>query len=467
MIDFETIVLRSLLTNTDYLRRVIPYIKPNYFTGVHSKLFKTLSGYVAKYNKLPTEEAFVHAIQNDNQKYTSDETQELNTIVVEVFKKNDADIDWLINETEKWCQDRAIFNAIMESIDIINKPAEKNTHAIPDLLKEALSVTFDANVGHDYTDNWDSRYNFYHESVEKIPFDIDYLNRITNGGLTRKTLNVLLAGTGVGKSLCMCHLAASYLTQGFNVLYVTAEMSEERIAERIDANLFDVPIDQLYTLSKEMFKNNINKIIAKTSGKLVVKEYPTGQAHAGHIRALLNELKLKKNFTPDIIVIDYLNIFASSRIRSMGGSINSYNYVKAIAEEMRGLAVEFDVPLITATQVNRSGFSNSDPGLEDTSESFGLPATADLFLSIYTDETLRQQGKYLFKQLKTRYGDLTKNQRFLVGVDYPKMRLYDIPDSEQYSNKQQQEEEEDKGPVFDNSEFGGRKFNKPMEGINV
>lgn len=456
MIEIQTVILRNLLNNDEYLRRTIPYIKSEYFTGVYSKLFNTLVKYVAKYNKLPSEEAFVLGVQDDQSSYSEDDMFDLNALIQEVYDKKEVDNDWLINETEKWCQDRAVYIAVMKSITIINSPTE-DRGSIPGVLQDALSVCFNAYIGHDYLDNWDKRYEYYHEDIDRMPFDIDYLNRITGGGLIRKTLVVLMAGTGVGKSLSMCHMAASYLAQGYNALYITAEMSEERIAERIDGNLFDIPIDQLSSLSKEMFKNNINNIIKKTAGKLIIKEYPTGQAHSGHIRALLNELKLKKNFTPDVIFVDYLNIFASARIRSLGGSINSYTFIKAIAEEMRGLAVEFNVPLVTATQVNRTGFSNSDPELEDTSESFGLPATADLFLALSTNEDLIRQNQMMVKQLKNRYCDPNKYKRFFVGVDYSRMKLYDIPESQQTAAREPSQAPEEDVPVFDKTEFGSRR----------
>jgi archaellum biogenesis ATPase FlaH len=337
----------------------------------------------------------------------------------------------------------------MESISIIDGKHETMTKgALPDLLSQALGVAFDTNVGHDYVENYEERFDFYHTEEDRIPFDLDYLNRITKGGVPRKTLNIALAGTGVGKSLFMCHVAAGALVEGRNVLYITMEMAEERIAERIDANLLNTPIDQLSNMSREMFKNKVEDIARKTAGKLIVKEYPTGSAHAGHFRALLNELKLKRQFEPDIIFIDYLNICASSRMKAMGGSINSYTYIKAIAEELRGLAVEFNVPIFSATQTTRSGFGNSDVGLEDTSESFGLPATADLMFALIATEELEQLGQMMVKQLKNRYNDPTQHKRFVIGVDRSKMRLYDVDIQEQTLT--------DDTPVFDNTEAGQR-----------
>jgi archaellum biogenesis ATPase FlaH len=361
-------------------------------------------------------------------------------------------MEWLVEKTEKFCQDRAVFNAVMESISIIDgKHQTLSKNAIPDVLTKALSVSFDTNIGHDYLENSDARFDFYHLEEERIPFDLDYFNRITKGGLPNKTLNIALAGTGVGKSLFMCHSAAGALSSGKNVLYLTMEMSEERIAERIDANLLNVPIDQLEHLSKPMFDDRVSRVKGKTEGKLIIKEYPTGSAHANHFRALFNELKLKKQFVPDIIYIDYLNICASARMKGMGGAINSYSYIKSIAEELRGLAVEFDVPIVSATQTTRSGFNNDDVGLEDTSESFGLPATADFMFALISNDELKANNQILVKQLKNRYNDLNTYQRFVVGIDRSKMRLYDVDQNDSPLNK-----EVDNGPAFDNSNSGQR-----------
>ena len=411
------------------MRRVLPFIKPEYFEGVYQQLFRQVAKFVAKYNKLPTAETFKIEL-DDNNNMSDEHYRHAVEIIPEIFKKEEVDETWLYNKTEKWCQDRALFNAIMESISVIDGKHQKLTKdALPDLLQKALAVTFDTNIGHDYLENILERYEFYHSQEEKIPFDIEKLNEITKGGLSNKSLNIALAGTGVGKSLFMCHLAASALSLGKNVLYITMEMSEERIAERIDANLLDIPIDQIEHMTQEMFTNAVNRLKTKTNGKLIVKEYPTGSANANHFRALLNELKLKKGFIPDIIMIDYLNICASSRMK-MGGSVNSYAYIKAIAEELRGLAVEFDLPIVSATQTTRTGYSSSDPGLEDTSESFGLPATADLMFALVSNEELEAQGQIMVKQLKNRYNDPNKNKRFVVGIDRSKMRLYDVDNTD-------------------------------------
>ena len=427
-INIEQTILRNVLTDERYMRKVLPFIKADYFDGVYRQLFKEVGKYVQKYNRLPTLESFKIEIDQSD-KFNDEQYQHAVEIIPNIFTQEKVDDKWLIDTTEKWCQDRAVYNAIMESISIIDGKHQSLTkNALPDILTKALAVSFDTNIGHDYIENVEQRYDFYHEQEERIPFDLEYFNKITKGGLPNKTLNIALAGTGVGKSLFMCHVAAAALTQGRNVLYITLEMSEERIAERIDANLLDVPIDQLENLSKDMLMNKVSTIAARTEGKLIIKEYPTGQAHASHFRALLNELKLKKNFTPDIIFIDYLNICASSRMKGMGGSINSYSYIKAIAEEIRGLAVEFDVPIVSATQTTRSGFSNSDVGLEDTSESFGLPATADLMFALISNEELASLGQIMVKQLKNRYNDPNVNKRFVVAVDRSKMRLFDTDD---------------------------------------
>ena len=415
--NLEQTILRNLLTDEGYMRKVLPFIKPDYFEGIYRILFREAGKFVAKYNKLPNAESF--KIELDQSDKLSDEQYNLAMdIVPQLFTGDKVDDKWLVDTTEKWCQDRAIYLAIMESISIIDGKHEKLTKgALPDLLSNALGVGFDLKVGHDYVENAEDRYEFYHTEEDRLPFDLEYFNKITKGGVPRKTLNIALAGTGVGKSLFMCHVASSALVQGYNVLYITMEMAEERIAERIDANLLDVPIDQLDKLPKNTFSLKVQEIARKTQGKLIIKEYPTGSAHSGHFRALLNELKLKRQFEPDLIFIDYLNICASSRMKGMGGAINSYSYIKAIAEELRGLAVEFDIPIFSATQTTRSGFSNSDIGLEDTSESFGLPATADLMFALITTEELERQGQFAVKQLKNRYNDPTLHKRFVVGVD--------------------------------------------------
>ena len=446
--NLEQTILRNLLTDEGYMRKVLPFIKPDYFEGIYRILFRQAGKFVAKYNKLPNAESF--KIELDQSDKLSDEQYNLAMdIVPQLFTGDKVDDKWLVDTTEKWCQDRAIYLAIMESISIIDGKHEKLTKgALPDLLSNALGVGFDLQVGHDYVENAEDRYEFYHTEEDRLPFDLEYFNTITKGGVPRKTLNIALAGTGVGKSLFMCHVAASALVQGQNVLYITMEMAEERIAERIDANLLDVPIDQLDKLPKNTFSLKVQDIARKTQGKLIIKEYPTGSAHAGHFRALLNELKLKRQFEPDLIFIDYLNICASSRMKGMGGAINSYSYIKAIAEELRGLAVEFDIPIFSATQTTRCGYSNSDIGLEDTSESFGLPATADLMFALITTEELEQQGQFMVKQLKNRYNDPTLHKRFVVGVDRSKMRLYDVEENQQTLT--------DDTPVFDKTPTGER-----------
>jgi len=442
-------ILRSLLNNEDYLRKVIPFLKPNYFEGPLKIIFKQIGAFVDKHNTLPTLEAFrIDLEQND--KLSDDMFTEISAMLPEIFSEPDIDQDFLLENTERWCQERALHIAVMESINILDGKNEKMTkNAIPEILSEALGVGFDVNIGHDYIENAEERYEFYNRVEEKLPFDLDNFNKITKGGLPDKTLNIALAGTGVGKSLFMCHVAASALLQGKNVLYITMEMAEERIAERIDANLLDIPIDQLDKLPKTMFAEKIEALSKKTVGKLIVKEYPTGSAHVGHFRALLKELKLKRSFIPDIIFIDYLNICSSSRMKAMGGAINSYTYVKAIAEELRGLAVEFAVPLVSATQTTRSGYGNSDPGLEDTSESFGLPATADLMFALISNEELEQSGQIMVKQLKNRYNDPGKYKRFVIGIDRSKMRLYDAA-------PQDQTLVDDGIPVFDKTPSGDK-----------
>ena len=407
------------------MRKVLPFVKPDYFEGIYRILFKEAGKFVGKYNKLPTIETFKIELDQSDRIGGENYTVAVD-LLPQLFSSEKIDEEWLLNNTEKWCQDRAIYNAVMESISIIDGKHESLTKgALPELLQKALGVAFDTNVGHDYIQNVEERWDFYNKQEERIPFDIEYFNKITKGGVPNKTLNIALAGTGVGKSLFMCHVASSALVDGKNVLYITMEMAEERIAERIDANLLNVPIDQLETMPKTMFTEKVKQLSTKTTGQLIIKEYPTGSAHAGHFRALLNELKLKRQFEPDIIFIDYLNICASSRMKGMGGSINSYNYIKAIAEELRGLAVEFDLPIFSATQTTRSGYSNSDVGLEDTSESFGLPATADLMFALISNEELNALGQILVKQLKNRYNDPTQYKRFAIKVDRSKMRLED------------------------------------------
>ena len=428
MTNLPNLILRNLIQRESFCRKALPHIKSEYFEGTDRIVYELILSFITKYNKLPNSPSLqVEYEESDLNKLKSAEV--LSTIQT-LAKEDDCQEDWLLDSTEKWCQDRAVLLAIIESIEIIDgKSKDKGKGAILDILKNAISVTFDTNVGHDYLENADDRYAFYHEHEERMPFDLEMFNTITKGGVPNKTLNIILAGTGGGKSLMMCHFAAAALSQGKNVLYVTMEMAEERIAERIDANLFDISLDQLGHVSKEIFDSKIAKIQAKTNGKLVIKEYPTGSAHVGHFRALLNELRLKKDFQADMIFIDYLNICSSARIRGLGGSVNTYSFVKAIAEEIRGLAVEFNVPIWSATQLNREGYKSSDVDLTDTSESFGLPATADFMIAAISNEKLESSGQLLIKQLKNRYNDPSSNKRFTVGVDRPHMRLFDVEDA--------------------------------------
>ena len=428
--QLPTHILNHLLHNEEFCRRVVPYLKKEYFEGTHKTVFDLITKFVARHNKLPTSKVLELELRKINA--PEDVLNNASRLISEIKDKSEINNDYLIGEAEKWCKERAVYLAIMDSIQIIDgKDKERGEGSIPEILQSALGVSFDQKIGHDYIDNSDQRFEFYNHEEDRIPFDLDYFNKITKGGLPNKTLNIALAGTGVGKSLFMCHCAASTLNQGKNVLYITMEMAEERIAERIDANMMNLPIQQLSTLPKNVFDDKIGKIAKSSVGKLIIKEYPTGAAHTGHFRALLNELRLKKNFQPNIIYIDYLNICASSRMRGLGGSINSYSYIKAIAEELRGLAVEFGVPIVSATQTTRSGYSNTDVGLEDTSESFGLPATADLMFALITSEELEELGQMMVKQLKNRYNDPTKYRRFVIGVDRSRMKLYDVEESAQ------------------------------------
>ena len=430
MQEIETIILKSLTNNEVFLRKALPHIKKEYFEKQHQAVYDIFLKFVTKYNKLPT--PAILEIEFKESEYTNRPiANDTLTLIRELSNDNDVELDWLIDSTEKWCKDRAVYLALMESISIVDGNTDKAEGAIPDILTKALSVTFDTNVGHDYFENVEERYDFYHLKEDKIPFNIELLNTITKGGVPRKSLNIILAGTGVGKSLAMCHFAADALSQGRNVLYITLEMAEEKIAERIDANLFDVDIATLTDLSKDAFINKAHIANQKTHGKLIIKEYPTAVAHVGHFRSLLNELKMKKKFMPEVIYIDYLNICASSRVKGLGGSINTYSLIKAIAEEIRGLAVEYNVPIWSATQVTRTGFGNSDVEITDTSESFGLPATADLMLALISTEQLESMNQLMVKQLKNRYNDPTQNKRFCIGIDRSKMRLYDIEDSAQ------------------------------------
>ena len=422
----DTIILVNLIKNERYLRKVLPFIKDEYFTdNEHKYAFNKIREYVEKYNNPPTLEAMSVAFDDG-----TDEDHKLLQTIFE-YEQEAQEFKWLVDETEKFCKDKAVFNAVLEGIQIIDgKSKDLTPDALPDLLTKALQVGFDTNVGHDFIEDSEKRYDYYHRLEEKVEFDLDMFNRITDGGLSNKTLNIALAGTGVGKSLFMCHMAAACISKGQNALYITLEMSEERIAERIDANLMNVNITDLKDLSKQMFEDRIKKINDKIQGRLIVKEYPTASAHSGHFKALIQELKLKRNFHPDIIFIDYLNICSSSRFKP-GSSANSYTIIKSIAEELRGLAVELDVPIVSATQTTRGGYDNSDVSLTDTSESFGLPATADLMFALISTEELEELGQFMIKQLKNRYADPTRNRRFMIGVDRSKMRLYDLEDSAQ------------------------------------
>jgi replicative DNA helicase len=417
-------ILSNLLHDEVYARKVLPFIRDEYFEERTDRVvFQQIAEYVKAYDGLPTKEV-LHIEAEKRDDLTQDEFSLVENLI-DALHESTSERAWAEDTTESWCKERAIYLALMKSIQIADGQDEKhNNDAIPDILKDALSVGFDQHVGHDYIDDSEGRYEYYHRKENKIEFDLEMFNKITAGGVSNKTLNIALAGTGVGKSLFMCHYAASVLLQGKNVLYVTCEMAEEKIAERIDANLLNTNIKEVAELPKTVFEKKVNKLREKTQGKLIIKEYPTASAHVGHFRSLLSELKLKKNFTPDIIFIDYLNICASSRYRS-AVNVNSYNYVKAIAEELRGLAVEFDVPIFSATQTTRSGFTSTDPDLTDTSESFGLPATADLMIALISSDELEELGQIMVKQLKNRYNDPTYNKRFVVGIDRPKMRLYD------------------------------------------
>ena len=425
MNEVENLVIKNLLLNEEYVRKALPFIKSEYFSEITPrKIFDVTCKYFTDYSALPTKEALV--IEIGQLTGISDDQHKQIVKAISEIDSEVSDFDWILDTTEKWCQERALYLALMSSIKIAEGNDEKRaTGAIPTILSEALAVTFDNHIGHDYLEDYEERYEFYHQKEEKIPFDLEFFNRITKGGLPNKTLNVALAGTGVGKSLFMCHCASSTLLQGKNVLYITLEMAEEKIAERIDSNLLNCDIQNITELPKLMFENKVTNIAKKTQGKLVIKEYPTASASVSHFRALLNDLALKKSFSPDIIFIDYLNICASSRYSKLG-NVNSYSYIKAITEELRGLAVESNVPIVSATQTTRSGYGSSDVDLTDTSESFGLPATADLMFALISTEELEEINQIMVKQLKNRYNDPTINKRFVVGIDRAKMRLYDV-----------------------------------------
>ena len=425
----ELTILRNFFFNEDFTRKALPFVKPDYFTNrIEKLLYEEVDKFVQQYKNLPTKETIL--IELGRRKDLNDEEVKLIKELVTSLNDEKSDLQWLLDTTEKFCKDRAVHNAVLEGIKILDcKDKTRTPEALPSLLGDALGVSFDKHVGHDYIEDAQARFEWYHTKEKRFPFDLSYFNRITKGGIPSKTLNIALAGTGVGKSLFMCHAASAFLTQCLNVLYITLEMAEERIAERIDANLFDISMDDIRTMPKELYDNKVKKLENKTNGRLVIKEYPTASAHSGHFKALMNELALKKSFKPQVIFIDYLNICASSRFK--GGNISSYFYIKAIAEELRGLAVEFDVPIFSATQTTRTGFVSTDIGLEDTSESFGLPATADFMFALMSNEELEGLGQMKVKQLKNRYNDPAINRSFIVGVDRAKMRLYDVENTAQ------------------------------------
>jgi len=450
-VQLEKIILRNLIRNDSFTRKVIPFLKAEYFSDMYERtVFEQIQSYFDEYTSCPTIEALL--IDLDNNTNLNDKTStEANRIVSNldtIVSDEDTPLDWLVDQTEQWCKDRAIYIAVMNSIDVLDKSSLRSTGEIPEMLRDALAVSFDSHIGHDQLEDAEARFEFYQTEEEKLPFDLEYFNKITKGGLPNKTLNVVLAGTGVGKSLFMCHMASAALMMGKNVLYITLEMSEERIAERIDANILNVPMKELPEMEKDMFDKRIDKLRQKTSGKLIIKEYPTAAAHVGHFRHLLQELHIKKDYKPDIIFIDYLNICASQRIRP-GQGANSYTLVKSIAEELRGLAVEHDVPLVSATQTTRSGYGSTDIGLEDTSESFGLPATADLMFALITSEELAELDQLVVKQLKNRYNDPNVFKRFVIGIDRARMKLYDVEQEAQEELVDSADQYDDSKPVFD------------------
>ena len=451
----ETSILKNLIYNEEYSRKVIPFIKPEYFEQRSEKvIFEEITNFIVKYGSAITIEALNIETENrtDLTENEIKEVRELNSSFEETVVEN----QWLLDSTEKWCRDRAIYLALMESIQLADgKDDSKGRDAIPSILSDALAVSFDNHIGHDYLTDYEERYELYHKKENKIEFDLEYFNKITKGGIPNKTLNIALAGTGVGKSLFMCHVASSVLLQGKNVLYITLEMAEEKIAERIDANLLNINIQDIIDLPKSMFEGKVTDLSQKTQGTLIIKEYPTASAHSGHFKALLQELALKKSFRPDIIFIDYLNICASSRYRG-NSTVNSYSYIKAIAEELRGLAVEANLPIISATQTTRSGYGSSDVDLTDTSESFGLPATADFMFAIISTEELEKKNQFLVKQLKNRYNDPTINRKFMLGVDRSKMRIYDVEQNAQEDIVDANQQDEPEKSVFDNSETAKR-----------
>jgi replicative DNA helicase len=469
MMSVEKKILKHLLNDDAYTRKILPFLSGDYFSDHSEKvIYEEIHKYITKYNNLPTVEALT--IEVDGRSNLSGDQHKKVTGLLDELNSTEFDTRdgaWLLDATEKFCQEKAIYNAIMESIQILDESgnSKKEKGAIPDILSDALAISFDNHVGHDFIDDAETRYEFYHTVEKRIPFDLDYLNRITKGGLPEKTLNIILAGTGVGKSMFMCHCAAANLSIGKNVLYITLEMAEERIAERIDANLMNVDIDKLMALPKESYLKKIERLKEKTLGRLIIKEYPTASANVTHFKHLLNELKLKRQFVPDIIYIDYLNICASSRMRQ-GANVNSYSFIKAIAEELRGLAVEHSVPVISATQTTRGGYSNSDVDITDTSESFGLPATADFMIALIATEELTDLNQMMVKQLKNRYNNPDTNKRFMIGVDKAKMKLYDVEQTAQnhiHDSGQVQPDE----PLFDKSDFGRREKQRKFEGFKV
>ena len=456
----EQAILNHLINDEEYARKVLPFIKSEYFQDPSEKLLvDKIVEYSSEYNSIPTREALTVELDRDD-KITDEQFKSSTELVSNLILEERTSLEWLLDSTEEFCQERAVYNAIMDSIQIIDgKDSNMGKGAIPEILTKALAVSFDAHIGHDFLEDFDERYEFYHRKEERVPFDIELLNEITNGGLPKKSLNIILAGTGVGKSLAMCHMASANLMDGKNVLYITMEMAEEKIAERIDANLLNTSLDDLKSLPKDLYAKKVERVKGKTLGKLIIKEYPTASAHVGHMRHLVNELALKRNFTPDIIYIDYLNICMSQRVKA-GSNVNSYTYVKAIAEEIRGLAVERAVPIVSATQTTRSGYTNSDPGLEDTSESFGLPATADLMLAMVSTEELEDLDQIMIKQLKNRYADPGANKRFVVGIDRSKMRLFDSEDQDGVMGNNQSKENDSPINTFGNRErkdFSGLK----------
>jgi len=467
----ELTILKNLVHNEDFARKTLPFLKEEYFSDSSERVvFKRITEFMAKYNSRPTREAIGIEIESSTNLGEEEHKRSMD-LVRNLVEPEPVTMDWLLESTETFCQERAVFNAVMDSIAILDgKDNNRTKNSIPEILSEALGVSFDSHIGHDFIEDFSNRYDYYHRLEEKIPFDLEYMNKVTRGGLSRKSLNIILAGTGVGKTLAMCHFAAANLAMGKNVLYITMEMAEEKIAERIDANLLNIATEDIKQLPRDLFESKIARLKAKTTGKLIIKEYPTASAHAGHIRHVLNELNLKRNFVPDIIYIDYLNICCSSRIKA-GSNVNSYTYVKAIAEELRGLAVERNLPIVSATQTTRSGYSNSDPGLEDTSESFGLPATADFMIALVRTEEADERGQILVKQLKNRYSDPGENKRFFVGVDRVKMRLFDLEEAAQddliddsRGGKTKRSES-----VMDNTKFGmeDRERNKPKAKFNT